>query len=262
MPRSRCTLAQHRGQGCRLGHVEPGRGLVGHQQAGLTAQGAAQLHQPAMAQTEGGHRHIGQLGQPDELEDGVDMGEFIGLGPAHIQQVLPQRPVATAGPLGHDHVVAHRQLREDLDALEGASDPEAGPHVRRHVVEDVSVERHRAPARTELTAQAIEQRGLSGPVGAHQAHGLSGGDGHRHVLERGHAAEPDGDRLRRREGAVPRLCRGRRTPERSRVSPPGSQPLNGFPEGMLTAGTADAYPGAGSGAPPRGGPALLARRAS
>ncbi len=130
-----------------------------------------------MTEAEGGHGHVGHLGQTHEVEHGLDMGELLGLGLAHVQQVLPQRPVATAGPLGHDHVVAHRQLGEHLDALEGAPDPEPGPHVRRHVVEDVPVERHRATARTELPAQAIEQRGLARPVGAHQADGLARRDG-------------------------------------------------------------------------------------
>ena len=85
--------------------------------------------------------------RPDQVEHRVDVGELLGTGLAHVQQVLPQRPVTTPGPLGHDHVVAHRQLGEHLDALEGPPDPEPGPHVGGHVVEDVPVERHRPAAR-------------------------------------------------------------------------------------------------------------------
>ena len=193
------------------------------------------------------------------------MGELVGAGLAHVQQVLPQRPVASPGPLGHDHVVARRHLGEHLDPLEGAPDPEPWPACGRACRRG----RVRRSTPCPLLGRSCPHMQLNSvvfpaPLGPTSPTASPAATRDRHVLEGGDSAEADGDRA-----GVEQRCRRRPTAEgaerrcRCRACPPAGQPPNGFPEGTLTRGERFAIalrrvpPGR-----PAGGPALRARRAS
>ena len=85
-----------------------------------------------------------------------------GVGPAPVAEVLPQPAVAAPGPLGHQQVLPHGHVGEDLDPLVGAADARAGPAGRRASRSMlVAVQRDRALLGPELAADAVEQRGLA-----------------------------------------------------------------------------------------------------
>ena len=84
-----------------------------------------------------------------------------GYGPGTRAQRIEQQPTATlrgAPAIGDDEVLAHRQLREQLGALEGARQPEPGPRcgdagghvgaVHQHVPVARAEQGRRAPRRT------------------------------------------------------------------------------------------------------------------
>src|SRR5579883_215693 len=73
-------------------------------------------------------------------------------------------------------VVAHRELREHLQHLEGSTDAEAiedaGPHARGAP----AVDAHVAGGRPQLAEDAIEERGLAGSVRPDDAEDLARAD--------------------------------------------------------------------------------------
>jgi len=207
--------AQDFGQRRRLVDVEARRRLVRQEQARLAGQGPAELDEAAVPEAQGGHGHLRQVLEADELEHGVDGLHLVGLHATFVEQVLPQRAVAAPGPLGHDHVVAHGQVGEDLDALERPADPEPGAQVGGQLVDGLPAEVHAAGARAQLAAHAVEQRRLAGAVRAHEPDRLPRRHRQRHVVEGLHAAELDRDRPRFEQ---PRAARG---PQRRGARPGG-----------------------------------------
>ena len=86
--------------GAHLG-VEGAEGLVEEQHLGLDGQGPGQGHALALAARELGGVALAQVGQPDQLEQLVDPGLDLGLGPlADLEpegHVAPDREVAEGG---------------------------------------------------------------------------------------------------------------------------------------------------------------------
>ena len=84
-------------------------------------------------------------------------------------------------------MIGHGHPLEELDALEGAADPEAAPFPHRHPVDPSAVEHDGAVIGVLHARQAVEQRRLARTVGTDEAHGLAGIHVDRHVFE-GHDA--------------------------------------------------------------------------
>ena len=104
--------------------------------------------------------------QADQGQDGVGVGRGVGA-------VVRPAPADLGG--GQD-VLADREGPEDLEALEGAGDAEAGPLVGLEAGHVGAVEED--PARVEglQPADGVEARGLAGAVGADQAGDAAGVD--------------------------------------------------------------------------------------
>ena len=110
-------LAQQLGEALGLGRVLAGGRLVEQQHRRVAGQRPGQLDQAGLA---GGHRgdpQVGDLGEPDPLDELVDLGGRVDLRP---------RPAAVDVG-GHPDVVAHREHGEQLEPLEGAAQALAGP---------------------------------------------------------------------------------------------------------------------------------------
>src|SRR3546814_20952638 len=86
----------------------------------------------------------------------------------------PESSVVPLNPVGHDQVVAHRAVREELDALERAADTPAGPLVHRQARDVVAVELHPAGVGLEHAEDAVEEGRLARAVRSDQAHPHAG----------------------------------------------------------------------------------------
>ena len=101
-----------------------------------------------------------------------------------------------------EHVLAHRESREQAQPLQGARDAarrqSCGAPRCRH-----PVDAHVAPA-PDQPADGVEHRGLAGAVGPDEGDHLAGAHVERHLVQRGQAAECDAQRvhLEPRIGAV------------------------------------------------------------
>ena len=96
-------------------------------------------------------------------------------------------------PLCDQEVLAWAHAREQLEALEGAPDPQTGTLVDRQLVDPAAVETDLAGVEATHAVEAVEQRRLPGAVGAHEAHRLATVDDDRDVVERDYPAVALGD---------------------------------------------------------------------
>ena len=109
-------------------------------------------------------------------------------------------------------VVEHRHVGEQLDVLERARDADGRdlvrPAPRQLVLSAGGAVKQDAPAlRPVEAADAVEQAGLAGAVGADDGHDLAVVDVEAHAVERGDAAEGERDRLDlKRSGGLARCC--------------------------------------------------------
>src|ERR1051325_1941827 len=90
---------------------------------------------------------------------------------------------------GEDQVLAHRQLREHLQQLEGAADPEAVELAGPHAGDAAAVDAHLPRRRRELAEDAVEQRRLSRAVRPDQAEDLALAHVEGDAVDRAYAAE-------------------------------------------------------------------------
>src|SRR3989442_457981 len=168
--------------------VHAGRRLVEQDQRGIPHEHANELHQLLLA--------IGQVSGELALEP-LEFDEAQQLeGPLH-----GRRSVA----LGHhQEIFERRQLGEDTDHLEGATDALAGDLVGFEPVDRLTVEEH-APLVAPLEAgDAVEERRLARAVGADEAVDAAGLETQRDAVDGQDAAEalaqpPDLQRRRRHQ---------------------------------------------------------------
>ena len=110
--------------------LEARGGLVEQEQARPGGERPGQLEQAGLARRQRVGGAVGQVRQPDQRQDAVGVGGGVGA------VARPAAPDLGGG----EHVLAHRQRAEDLEALEGAGDPEPGPLVRLEPVHVGAVE--------------------------------------------------------------------------------------------------------------------------
>ena len=172
-----------------LGAVETRRRLVEQHEPRLRHQRPADLDQPADAEAQRLDDAVGDRVEAEQIERLLRALLLLGGRAAPVEQVLPERALAAADPVGDEEVLARRHADEQLDALERARDPEPRPLVRRHAREVVAVEGDRAAVGPEQPEQAVEERGLARAVGPDEPDELARADLEAHVVERGDAGE-------------------------------------------------------------------------
>ena len=91
-------------------------------------------------------------------------------------------------PAQHD-VVEHGHAGEQRDVLERARDAECGDLRRARMGDVAAFEGDGAAGRAVEARDHVEQGGLAGAIRTDDRHDLAATDGHRHVLNRAHAAE-------------------------------------------------------------------------
>ena len=100
-----------------------------------------------------------------------------------------------AGRRGQPQVLPHRELREQVVALERAGDAAPGHRVRAQALDRRALEPDAAAGRRELSGDDVEERGLARAVGADDGAALARRHLERHVIERAQRSEGAGQRL-------------------------------------------------------------------
>ena len=182
---ARAQSRQYLGQLARLRGGDPRRGLIEQHQLGFERNGAHQLRQPTGA---GGQRPDGGLG---ELTQPERVDELHGrLATARVAPVRPRDRLEDGRGLlafpGHHHGVEETQRREEHRRLEGTghSGATAGVGGQRRDVD--TVEEHRPTVGPHEAGQELEQGGLAGTVGADEADNLAPRDRQVHPVDRSH----------------------------------------------------------------------------
>ena len=150
---------QHRG----LVGVEPGRRLVEEQHPGTGGERPAQLDEPTGAERERAGPHRGQPGEAEQVEDAVDRIVLARAGPA-------DRARGRRAPCGRRRCAVRLRcattrcsrtvrLGEQLEPLERARQPGAGPPLRRRRGHVDAVDR--APARRGAGRARRARRSMS-----------------------------------------------------------------------------------------------------
>ena len=144
------------------------------------------------------------MAEPEKIEHPVGRRGQPGVAPAdqareHGALVLLAR---------QDQVLAHGQLRKDLQQLEGAAHAEPVEIARPHAGDRAAVEMHVAGARPQLPEDAVEQGRLAAAVGADDAENLALVDLERHAVDGDDAAEALSEIVHGEDGAhrAPSRC--------------------------------------------------------
>ena len=148
--------------------VESAAGLVEQQDSRLGAQGPAQLDQPQDARGEIAGHLVASPRQTEAVEGVLDELDDVGLvGMAEAERTSEH--ATGVGSLGrHLEVLEDRHAGEGLQALERAPEAQPGPLVGRHVGDVPTLEPDLAGVGLVEAGEAVEERGLAGPVGTDQ----------------------------------------------------------------------------------------------
>ena len=101
-----------------------------------------------------------------------------------------ERPVAQVEVSAEHQVVDQGEVREQLDALEGAGHAERRDVVRSHADDLLAGEANAALLRPVDAGQDVEDGRLAGAVGTDDREQLARLDGERDTVDRDHAGEP------------------------------------------------------------------------
>ena len=175
-------LAQRVGECLLVGQVDPGRGLVEHEQVRLARERPGDEHPLLLAARQLGDAVRRPVGQADDLERGRD-GRPVGRA-GRTQQAAP-----THAPGGDDladrgrHAAGRgRALRHEADPLPVTEVVERGPE-----------EPHLAASHRQEPGERADEGGLARPVRAEQRHHVAGVDGQVDVAQDRPAPDRDGD---------------------------------------------------------------------
>ena len=166
-------LAQGAGQVGRLLAVEPGRRLVEQEHGWLRHQRPTDLDQPSLAEAEVLDRFGRHVAQPQQREDLVAALDLVRARLAPSDEVLPEAPVSATNPLGDQEVLPHGELREELDALERATDAALRATVHAEAAHVLAVQPDRAAVGAEHAEHAVEEGRLAGAVRPDQPDALA-----------------------------------------------------------------------------------------
>jgi hypothetical protein len=139
----------------------PGRRLVQQHELRLLSQEHRDLQPSPMSVGENTSREISQLRHADLVQH----------RPGPIQ--IPMEPagrdpeaevIGPQGLGGQSHVLQDAQVREDMNKLIGAADPQMRPTVRREIRDVLAPVEDTAGAGTQCASDQVEERGLAGSV--------------------------------------------------------------------------------------------------
>jgi hypothetical protein len=207
--------------------VHAGDRLVEEQQLRFHGQGPAELDPLLDAVGQQPRRRApvgGELEKVDDLLHGPAVLELLALGLAP-----PHRPGEEPGAhqvvAAEEEVVDHVEVDEQAQVLEGAADPQLRGAVGPLTHEVHAVEVDGALLRPVDGGEAVEDRGLAGPVGPDDAEQLARVDVEAHAGEGGDAAEAQCE-VAHLEQRVPLLGprRGRRRLDLGLVGGHGQDP--------------------------------------
>src|SRR5437667_7218850 len=169
-----------------LGGVQPGRRLVEHEQARPRRQRARDLQHALLPVRQRAGALAGTRLQPDEREQ---RARFLAEAPGiAVNEIFPQRHVLMDVEAG-EHVLEQRELLEEADLLEGASDAEPHAAVRRQADQACLFKMQGSGIGLVEARQQVEQRRLAGAVRPDQREDRFFRHADRNVLHRAHAAE-------------------------------------------------------------------------
>ena len=190
---------QRRGQ--RRDHRLHRRGLLGaHSRRGLVEEQDLRLEREGKSDLELALGAVGEVSGhrvediSESERDGPGLGGFVDLAVA--RERLPcdvGDPVCDGA--GDGEVLAHREVREQVVALEAAGEAEACPPVGRGAGDVHPGQMHRAGAGHDLAGDDVEQGGLAGSVRADEPVALAGCELESDRIGHDERAERVGDRL-------------------------------------------------------------------
>src|ERR1700730_8917959 len=196
----RQTAVAHRAD--QAGHldplvrVHPGRGLVQQEKLRPGGQRAGNLSSPAIGIGEGKRGILQTRLEPftEELNCGLDLGlgrslRSHGAGP---EGDRPQHAAARPVMRAEQDVLAHGQLGEHPDVLEGAGDTVMRDPVRRLAHQLAAEQPHGSRRWSQNPGDQVEDGRLTSAVGANEAHDLASVNVEVDAVDGGQAAEAAG----------------------------------------------------------------------
>ena len=163
-----------------LGRVQARHDLVEKEELRVHREGLRELEALEIRDRERGGLAVALVGKGDALEDLVRVGAG-----------LRGRPRAAAGAEHRPrrHVLAHRELAQGLDDLEGPGHPEAADPEARRLRDVPPVEDDRPGRRLVEARHAVHERRLARAVRAEHAEDLAAADREVHAVHGREAAE-------------------------------------------------------------------------
>ena len=165
---------------------ETGRRLIEQQQARARRERSGDLDalERSVRESDGRPRH--EMLERETLQDRARFGAPLGIDPA--VRVSP-----------HQHVLHHRQCREQREVLERPRDPDPRDAMRGQAEQVVAVELDRAARGLVQATHTVEQRRLARTVRSDERADLTVFDREGKIRERDDAAEHDPDILDRQQ---------------------------------------------------------------
>src|SRR5690606_19337679 len=155
--------------------VEPGGGLVEHEQGRAGDHAAGNLQTTPMTKGQGASGAVVEIGQPPAAQPAGRKFHGLALWPTII--VAFNDAIQLDGVevlmLGHQQVLHHAHLLEQAHMLEGAHHAHACQLEARQTADLLTAETDAAGAGFVEPGQAVEYRGLARAVGADQRHYLA-----------------------------------------------------------------------------------------
>ena len=183
--------------------VEAGGGLVQHQQPRPGDHAAGDFQPALMAVGQVAGLAVGVFAQAHEVQPLGGMADGLGFGTTVGRQTQQacQQAALHLGVLGHKQVFQYGELLEEAHVLEGAHQAVTG-HLMAGLARDlVAIQPDAAPGGPVEPADAVEDGGLAGAVGADDGEDLVGGDRQRHAIDGQQAAKAHGEVLHGQQGA-------------------------------------------------------------
>ena len=171
--------------------IDASPGFVEQHDLGLGHHHTRQFQQLALAARQNARRLVRQAGQADKIQPMPRRRQRLALLPGHLRRAQPVGPETLAGLAArrHHHVLQHAHLGERTRDLEGSGQA-GGKHRAGGAPGNAhAIQQHPTGRGRHEAGQAVEQRGLAGPIGPDQAADGARLQGKRDLVDRLVAAE-------------------------------------------------------------------------
>ena len=176
-----------------LHRIAAGRGLVEQKELGLARQCTGQFEALEIAERQAPRGPLRRRRKPDPLERGrgsLARDPVLPPDRGQVEEVGEHTGRFMAMAADHD-VLEHAHAEENLQVLERARQAATREVFRRKPCHVLAGKAYAAPLGLVKAGDDVEQRRLSGAVGADDRKHEARGDGQAHVIDRTHAAEGD-----------------------------------------------------------------------